>query len=331
MSSWYLGVDAGNSKTVALLADGEGAVVGWGRGGCGDIYGAVTPQAAVNEVLLAIRSALTHAGVESCDIAGAAFRLAGVDWKEDAAYWEAALSSELGGLRRWSVRNDGFSILRWGELDGHGVAVVAGTGPAIASRGPTGEFSASWWIRSPLGGMALGEAALKAVIHSYLKVGEETSLTAALLQLWDEDTVEALLWRHTRRELERPGSELKTAARVVLREAQAGDPMASSIVETQARSLAMYAAAAARRVGLADVTPVPVVLGGSLLSSEHSSLRTALEAHLLTALPAAHVSIGGSPATGTLLDAYAEAEGLLSEGFRATVGKAVLPVELFLT
>ena len=35
----YLGVDAGNSKTVAVLADAAGTVLGYGRGGCGDIYG----------------------------------------------------------------------------------------------------------------------------------------------------------------------------------------------------------------------------------------------------------------------------------------------------
>ena len=35
-----LGVDAGNSKTVALVAGPDGEVLGAGRGGPGDIYGA---------------------------------------------------------------------------------------------------------------------------------------------------------------------------------------------------------------------------------------------------------------------------------------------------
>jgi N-acetylglucosamine kinase-like BadF-type ATPase len=36
---YVLGVDAGNSKTIALIAGHNGRIVGTGRGGCGDIYG----------------------------------------------------------------------------------------------------------------------------------------------------------------------------------------------------------------------------------------------------------------------------------------------------
>src|SRR6185312_1179927 len=39
--SYVLGVDAGNTKTVALVARLDGTVVGAGRAGCGDIYGLV--------------------------------------------------------------------------------------------------------------------------------------------------------------------------------------------------------------------------------------------------------------------------------------------------
>ena len=41
-----LAVDAGNSKTVALVVDGSGAVLGRGRGGRGDIYGAESIEVA---------------------------------------------------------------------------------------------------------------------------------------------------------------------------------------------------------------------------------------------------------------------------------------------
>ena len=38
--SYVLGVDGGNTKTIALLALLDGTIVGSGRGGCGDIYAA---------------------------------------------------------------------------------------------------------------------------------------------------------------------------------------------------------------------------------------------------------------------------------------------------
>ena len=47
MSALVLGVDGGNTKTVALAARPDGAVVGFGRGGCSDIYGAPSFGAAV--------------------------------------------------------------------------------------------------------------------------------------------------------------------------------------------------------------------------------------------------------------------------------------------
>jgi N-acetylglucosamine kinase-like BadF-type ATPase len=35
---YFLGVDAGNSKTVALVAQTDGTILGCGRGAGGDIY-----------------------------------------------------------------------------------------------------------------------------------------------------------------------------------------------------------------------------------------------------------------------------------------------------
>ena len=37
---YVLGVDGGNTKTIALVAALDGTILGAGRGGCGDIYNA---------------------------------------------------------------------------------------------------------------------------------------------------------------------------------------------------------------------------------------------------------------------------------------------------
>ena len=47
MTALLLGVDAGNTKTIAVVVTGEGAVLGTGRAGCGDIHNARGPEAAV--------------------------------------------------------------------------------------------------------------------------------------------------------------------------------------------------------------------------------------------------------------------------------------------
>ncbi|MEW1841563.1 BadF/BadG/BcrA/BcrD ATPase family protein, partial [Nonomuraea angiospora] len=117
MSALYLGVDAGNSKTAALVCDVTGTIAGAGRSGCGDIYGAATPEAAVAEVQAAIDAALAQAGAGRADVAGAAFRLAGIDWPEDRAYWESALA---GRYPSRSILNDGYAAIRCGEPSGVG-------------------------------------------------------------------------------------------------------------------------------------------------------------------------------------------------------------------
>jgi N-acetylglucosamine kinase-like BadF-type ATPase len=48
--SFVLGVDAGNTKTIAVLAGLDGRIVGSGRGGCGDILGAGSSEKALAAV-----------------------------------------------------------------------------------------------------------------------------------------------------------------------------------------------------------------------------------------------------------------------------------------
>ena len=66
-----LGVDGGNTKTLALVATLDGTILGMGRAGCGDIYNAPpTPDApdeasaAVANIEQAVLSALRMAQVQ---------------------------------------------------------------------------------------------------------------------------------------------------------------------------------------------------------------------------------------------------------------------------
>lgn len=178
MSRAYLGVDADNSKTVALVADADGRILGRGRGGNGDISGTATEKEAVDAVAAAVGAAMAAAAKAPWEVAAAAFRLAGVDWPEDEAYWADAAARRLPGLHRLSIKNDGFALLRCGDVSGVGVAVTAGTGPAVAARGRNGqEYCASWWIQHALGGHGLGQAAFRAVVDAHSSLGPPTVLT----------------------------------------------------------------------------------------------------------------------------------------------------------
>ncbi len=333
MSELYLGVDAGNSKTVALLADGSGAVVGRGRAGVGDIYGSIGASGAVSSVMAAVRSAVRSAGARLEDVRHAAFRLAGVDWDEDESFWHSAVRTGLPELSSWSVKNDGYALLRCGDLSGVGLAITAGTGPAVAARGPQGvEYCASWWIQDTLGGRGLGFSAFTAVMNAELGLAPPTALTQMLLRLYALPDVEALLYAFTNREDARPSSDKWRAARSVLVASEQGDEVSKGIVRWQVRQLAGHARVAAAKAGFGPAGPVTMVLGGSVLSSEHGAFREALVEELYGTVPGAVVTSSvGSPLAGSLLDALAEAGMSVTHGLRDRVVRARHPEDFLLT
>jgi N-acetylglucosamine kinase-like BadF-type ATPase len=348
----YLGIDAGNSKTAALVCDASGAVAGAGRSGCGDIYGAPAPDDAVSAVLAAVDAALGQAGAGRGDVAGAAFRLAGIDWPEDRAYWEEALAARYPALRRYSILNDGYAPIRCGELSGVGVAVVAGTAAAIAARGPTGAvWDMGWWGQHPMGAIGLANEAIKAVILAELGLGPPTALTGALLEFYGMPTVAALNHWFTRREGGGTHMDRTRSARVVTATAASGDPVAAAIVRAQGRALATYAGTAARRTGLVTDSagsggsggsggpgdsaapggrPVGVVLSGSVLMAEDSPVAAAFLAELPEHVPGAvphHNRL--PPVAGAALDALGECGVPLSAPVRDRLTRT-LPPKAFL-
>ena len=90
-----LGVDGGATKTVAVVADASGRVLGAGRSGSSDIHAAPDPDIAVDRVADAARQALRAAGVEGSDLAQAAFGLCGADWPEDMELYREGLTTRL--------------------------------------------------------------------------------------------------------------------------------------------------------------------------------------------------------------------------------------------
>lgn len=308
----YLAVDGGNSKTVAVIVDAHGTVLGRGRGGRGDIYGAATVEEAFAAVRDAVVEALGAASLEASAMDSAAFRLAGVDWPEDAALWDRQLDAMLPGLRpapARSIKNDGFASLRLIDGSGVGLSITVGTGPALAARSRDGrEECSGMFVFHDLGGAGLGNSGIGAVVRAWMGLGPATALTARLLDLYGARDGHDLRHLCTQRFGALPETERWRASRVVLAAAAEGDAVAVDIVEEQARAFVEYAQWTARRVGV-DLASgeLPVLLNGSVATSEHPAMRDALVAELGRVAPAAAVAVAAAPPlTGVVLDALAE-------------------------
>ena len=294
-----LGVDGGNTKTLALIARGDGLILGKGRAGCGDIYGAASPAAAIAEIEHAVNLALSEASIHPADLSAGLFSLAGADWPEDFRLLEDAMR-ERGYGQRIMIVNDAMGALRAGSPDGIGVVVACGTGAAVGARGLEGRIWHSSFWQQTQGADELSRRALRTVYCAELGIDPPTLLTERILAIFRAQSVEEILHELTGRDLPRP-EKRRHLVRPLFDAADAGDRAARQIVVSHGKALGDYAIVAARKVGLLD-QPFTLVLTGGVLRHPSPLLRESLVERIREAAP--HVQAIQSrfePAAGAVL------------------------------
>jgi N-acetylglucosamine kinase-like BadF-type ATPase len=277
-----LGVDGGNTKTIAVVARSDGAVLGRGSAGCSDIHNAASPEAALEEVVSAVSNALEAAGAGPGDLAAAAFSLAGADWPEDFVFLRKGLAVRLELAAEPLVVNDAIGAIRSGTDDGVGVAAVCGTGGAVGARNRRGQvFHLGFWPDGT-GASTLGSEGLAAVWRAAIGVGPETSLTARALERWSCPDPISLL--HAFNRIGQPSPPRALFAEAVLDEAASGDPVAIAILDRTGGRLGDYARVSAERTGQLG-SPFPLVLTGGVFGHPSSRLRESILARVPGAEP----------------------------------------------
>jgi len=320
-----LGVDAGRTKTIALLARTDGTIIGAGRGGCGDIYVDATLSAVDEALTMALNAASVH--IQS--VRAAVFSMGGADWPEDFVYIQDAMQTRL-GCPLWVV-NDAIGALRVGSPDGTGISVVCGTGTATGARNANGELWHSSFWQETHGSHQLAEKMLSAVYRADLEIAPPTALTQAALDFYAMPDVTELLHLFTAR-VTPPPAHRGRLVRVLLDIAEQGDPVACAIVREHGTDLGAYALAAARKVRLTAMQPIPLVLTGSVLRHSTHLLADALIKRVRAELP--HVQPTFSthqPVIGALLLALDHLEIASTDAIQARLAETVPPASLFVT
>jgi N-acetylglucosamine kinase-like BadF-type ATPase len=316
-----LGVDGGNSKTIALLARADGTIVGAGRAGASDHYVEPTPGAAYDEVAQAIRAALEAAGARTSQVVRAVLSLAGADWPEDCEAYRREISSRLGASAPFTVVNDALGALRGGTSDGVGVAVVCGTGTAVGARAADGRvWNVSFWAE-PSYRFSLARGAVEATLEAELGIAEPTVLQQLVPAATGHRSVEELLRAMTLLGRTRP--TLSKAAVALLDAAELGDATAHRVIREVAHEMVRMARVSAQRAGLDAATPV--VLAGGLF--RHAS--DLLEEAIAEELPESEMVMARfEPAVGALLMAF-DAHGIEPDVERLVA--SIPPAELYAT
>ena len=322
-----LGIDGGNTKSIALVATVDGSIVGAGRSaGSSDLH-AVPFDEAMARLDEAAGAALAAAGEHpgGRKVIAAAYSLAGADWPEDFVAAHEQLD------RRWpavGVVNDAVGALRAAIPEGPGVVVVAGTGAATGARGNDGRtWHSSFWQLTQ-GAHELGVAGLEAVFLAELGIRPPTALTAAVLGAFSEPSVEAVLHRITGRGT-KGRREQASLAPVVLDVADREDPVAVGIARAHGVRLGEFALAAARRVGI-ERQPFTLALTGGLLRHGGRILPDALIDTVLAAAPGTTVVRPDlEPAAGALLLAFDAAGIQVDESVDRRLRATMPPADLF--
>src|SRR6266849_4375872 len=335
---YVLGVDGGNTKTIALVAALDGTIVGAGRGGNGDIYNAdVTgtywpdpAAAAIANVEFAVETALRAARILPSDLLAGVFSMAGADWPEDFALLNSAMRVRGYG-RSITVQNDAMGVLHAGVSNNIGVSVVCGTGGATGARGPDGRtWHSSFWQDQAQGGAQMSYTALEAVVRSELGIDAPTTLKQRFLEYFDLESVEQGLHLFTPRGQHSP-RRIDSMTPFLMDEAAAGDAAARKIVQDHGRAMGEYAKVAARYVGL-EGTPFSLVLAGGVLRHPSTLLAdTIIERVQLTSPEVRPTRSRFEPIIGVLFSALEAAGKTIGDGLLERLVPSLPSSELFAT
>jgi len=291
--SFFLGIDGGGTRTVALLADAAGQFLGRAESGPSNPLKVGFP-AAEREILNAVRACLKDAGIPSAR--GRAARhwrlqavcagVAGVDRRAVHQPLIAWMRRHL-PARRHLLTSDAAIALAAAVRDQPGIVVIAGTGSIAFARDEQGQVlrAGGWGI--PFddrgSGYDIGRGAVTAALEAFDGRGTNTVLTGSLCRrLGLKDISDVIAQR-----LEQ--QQIAALFPLVAEAAQNGDLVARHLCGEAARRLAELAEALLQRAGWMGRTRPVVITGGVFESSE--IMRRAFSRHLRRVAPRARVEL----------------------------------------
>ena len=231
-----LGIDAGGTKTVCLLADGRGSIVAQGRGPGANLH--VAGELAVEKVLHEVmEQALANHRVMPAAIC---LGIAGVDREEEAATVRAIMR-RICRNARVIVVNDALIALAAGARDGPGIVIISGTGSIVYGRNARGEAArAGGWghmVGDEGSGYWIGREAVAAVMRGADGRGPATRLTDEILAHFNVADVSRL--PRIVYDREQPRTSVAALGPIIQRVASQGDPVATRILERAAEELVL--------------------------------------------------------------------------------------------
>jgi N-acetylglucosamine kinase-like BadF-type ATPase len=297
---FYLGIEA-TGRTIALLADGEGNILGRGTAGP-SVYSTVGQERCSQALWTAIVTAFSGAGYNTRDLLASdstlpfvkatCVAMSGVERpKDEAAIRRIVGEFNLGG--KTIATSEAHGVLMSGAPDNFGVAVIAGDSGLAYGLAPDGRSARAGGWNYLLGdeGSAhyIGLRAVRRVLQAADGRGPETELTALINQEWKipanrPDILADQIYKLSTA----PGSGgnkaqiedavegykrgLGLLAPLVERTAAKGDRVAQQILDEAADNLAQAVRAVINRTGMFDQVQALSRRGGTTGNLGRSSV-----------------------------------------------------------
>jgi N-acetylglucosamine kinase-like BadF-type ATPase len=302
---FVLGIDAGGTKTVCLVADEQGRVLGSARGPGANLatLGELEVEKVLHEVMEQAMVGQSGAPAVIC------LGIAGVDRAEDAAIIRSIMR-RIGNKAPVLVVNDALIALEAGAGDGPGIVLIAGTGSICYGRNDRGHAArAGGWgyiLADEGSGWWMGQRAIQAVMRQADGRGPATSLTPRVLAYFGVTdpalVVHEVYYHDPRRRL------IAGLGPAVQASVDEGDPVAREIVADAAGELALAARSVAEKLEMRGAQ-FPLVLSGGAFRVV-TSLLADLTSRVAEVVPRGQPRLlDVEPAMGAVRLAVAEARG----------------------
>lgn len=255
---FVLGIDAGGTKTVGLLADETGRVLAESRGSGANLQ--VHGELEVEKVFHAIIEAVAPGH----PIHALCLGIAGVDRPNDQEVIRGLLR-RLGYRERVTVVNDAVIALVAGAPERFGVVLLAGTGSIAYGQDRSGRSVRSggygFLLADEGSGYWLGHQALRAAVRAGDGRGEPTELRRLVFEAMEVDSMDGLIPRVYEKGIEK--HKVAALAGLVQKAADQGDAAAERLLQAGAQELVLAARAVAAGLSLGG-EEFPVVLAGGV-------------------------------------------------------------------
>jgi glucosamine kinase len=254
-----LGIDAGGTKTVCLLANENGTILSVARGPGANLQ--VAGELEVEKVLHHVMDTALD-GRQDARPKAVCLGIAGVDREDDSRIVSAIMRRITPGSRVLVV-NDALVALEAGAPGAPGIVIICGTGSIAYGRSAAGVAArAGGWghiIGDEGSGYWIGRQAVQAVMRDADGRGPATALTKQVLAHFDVPAASGLV--HIVYGPQTSNRSIAMLGPAVQMASESGDAVASTILDRAASELSLAARSVADRLQLRQ-TAFPFVLAG---------------------------------------------------------------------